>query len=361
LHRQVEFSTQDHAAAMQALTLQPGVANSLALADFPNPPATDDLVALQAIALGICGTDREIIAGEYGSAPDGGDRLILGHESLARVTRAPEGSGLQPGDLVVPMVRRPDPVPCPNCAVGEWDMCRNGQFTEHGIKQQHGFGCERLSLEPDRLVKVDHSLGFSGVLLEPASILAKAWDHIHKIGNRTRWQPRRVLVTGAGPIGLLAALMARQRGFDVDVLDRVAEGPKPQLVADLGAAYHHQGLDAIGSHPDIVLECTGVPELVFEVMRMTSPGGVACLTGVSSGGRKIAVDVGSLNKSMVLENDVVFGTVNANRSHYEAAARSLTQADAKWLARVINRRVPLARWREAFERHDNDVKVVIEF
>jgi threonine dehydrogenase-like Zn-dependent dehydrogenase len=346
---------------MQALTLQPGVANSLALSEFHGPPEDASLVALEAIALGICGTDREIIAGEYGSAPPGSDRLILGHESLARVDRAPGGSGLQPGDLVVPMVRRPDPIPCPNCAVGEWDMCRNGQFTEHGIKQQHGFGCQRFALEPERLVKVDSSLGLNAVLLEPASILAKAWDHIEKIGHRTHWQPRRALVTGAGPIGLLAALLARQRGLEVDVLDRVADGPKPQLVADLGAAYHYQGLDAIKTHPDVVLECTGVPELVFEVMRRTSPGGVACLTGVSSGGRKIAVDFGALNKSIVLENDVVFGTVNANRSHYEAAAKSLAQADAQWLDRLINRRVPLSRWQEAFERNDHDVKVIIEF
>jgi glucose 1-dehydrogenase len=346
---------------MQAITVEPGIADSAALIDVAEPAADDRSVLVQSLALGICGTDREILRGEYGWAPKGERRLILGHESLGRVVEAPKECGFAPGDLVVGMVRRPDPVPCPNCAIGEWDMCRNGLYTEHGIKEIHGFGSQRFRLEPDRLVKIDARLGTLGVLLEPASILAKAWEHIERIGQRARWRPQRVLVTGAGPIGLLAALMARQRGLDVDVLDRVTKGPKPQLVADLGATYHTTSVADIKQHPDVTLECTGAPQLVFDTMRQTTPGGIVCLTGVSSGGRKLTVDVGSLNKSMVLENDVVFGTVNANRRHYEAAALSLANADPQWLARLITRRLPLANWKEAVEHEPDDVKVVIDF
>lgn len=329
--------------------------------ELPEPSAEPGTVLVQALALGICGTDTEILRGEYGWAPKGADYLVLGHESLGRVLEAPDGCGFKAGDLVVAIVRRPDPVPCANCEVGEWDMCRNGLYTEHGIKELHGFGCERFRLQPERLVKVDARLGPLGVLLEPASILAKAWEHIELIGQRARWQPRRVLVTGAGPIGLLAALMARQRGLEVDVLDRVADGPKPGLVRDLGASYCTGSVGAMGHHVDIALECTGVPQLVFDVMQKTTPGGIVCLTGVSSGGRELTVDMGSLNRSMVLENDVVFGSVNANRRHYEAAARSLTQADVSWLSRLITRRIPLDSWQQAFARDVNDVKVVIEF
>src|SRR5690606_11408018 len=153
------------------------------------------------------------------------------------VIEAPDDCGLQPGDLVVGIVRHPDPVPCPNCAVGEWDMCRNGRYTEHGIKQLDGFGAERYRLDPAFAVKLDPGLDRVGVLLEPASVLAKAWEHIEAIGRRARWEPRRALVTGAGPIGLLAALMGVQRGLEVHVVDIVTEGPKPGLVRELGATY----------------------------------------------------------------------------------------------------------------------------
>jgi threonine dehydrogenase-like Zn-dependent dehydrogenase len=345
---------------MKAITLQPGIPNSAVLRDVDEPREQRDAVLVETMAVGVCGTDVEILRGDYGEAPPGEDYLILGHESLGRVLDAPPESSFRRGDLVVPMVRHPDPVPCPNCAVGEWDMCRNGKYTEHGIKQLPGFARERFRVLPDRLIAVDRRLGQLGVLLEPASVLAKAWEHIERIGRRARWEPSRVLVTGAGPIGLLAALMARQRGLEVDVIDLVTTGPKPQLVADLGAHYHTGPVTAIGNLPEIALECTGVPQLGFDVMQVTTPGGIVCLTGVSTGGREVAIDFGSLNRSMVLENDVVFGSVNANRRHYEAAAQSLAQADHRWLERLVTRRIKLAVWKSAFTKEPGDVKVVID-
>lgn len=192
---------------------------------MPEPDPDDGGVLVQALTIGVCGTDREIIAGEHGQPPPGSDHLVLGHESLGRVLEAPPGCGLDSGDLVVGIVRRPDPVPCTSCAVGEWDKCRNGRYTERGIKGLHGYAAERYRLDPAYAVHVDPALGELAVLLEPASILAKAWEHIEHIGRRAHWQPRRLLVTGAGPIGLLAALLGRQRGLEVAVLDRVTDGP----------------------------------------------------------------------------------------------------------------------------------------
>jgi threonine dehydrogenase-like Zn-dependent dehydrogenase len=262
----------------------------------------------------------------------------------------------------VGIVRRPDPVPCPNCAVDEWDMCRNGRYTERGIKERDGYASERYRIHPDFAVKVDPSLGPLAVLLEPTSVVAKSWDHIERIGSRAHWEPHRVLITGAGPIGLLAALLAVQRGLEVHVLDRVTDGPKPGLVADLGATYHTGSVaEACGGGADVIVECTGVGQLVFDAMQHTAAGGIVCLTGVSSGGRTLAVDAGDLNRQMVLENNVVFGSVNANRSHYEAAAEALTEADRSWLARLITRRVPVDRWSDALERRPDDVKPVIVF
>jgi glucose 1-dehydrogenase len=346
---------------MRALTIQPGVANSLSLDDWPEPTAEGGRLVVRALALGICGTDREIIAADYGTAPPGSPRLVLGHESLGEVTQA--AGGFAVGDRVVGIVRRPDPVPCPACAGGEWDMCRNGQYTERGIKAAHGYGAERWSIEPDFAVKVDPALGICGVLLEPSSIVAKAWDHTLRIGARTHtWAPKRVLVTGAGPVGLLAALMGRQRGLETHVYDRDTDGPKPGLVADLGATYHSGALEDMEAlQPDIVIECTGAGPVVAGLMANAGTDAILCLAGISSAKGEISFNIGGFNRDTVLRNDVVFGAVNANRAHYEAAAKALADADPAWLGRLISRRVPLSRWREAYETRPDDVKVVIDF
>jgi threonine dehydrogenase-like Zn-dependent dehydrogenase len=174
---------------MRALTVAPGQAGSARLEDVAEPEPRDDLLLVRTRAIGVCGTDAEIVRGEYGAAP-AGQRLILGHESLGEVVRAPRSSGFAEGDLVVGIVRRPDPVPCASCALGEWDMCRNGKYTEHGIKELHGFGAERFAIEPDRVVRVEAALQLCGVLLEPASVLAKAWEQIDRIGVRSAaWSP----------------------------------------------------------------------------------------------------------------------------------------------------------------------------
>jgi glucose 1-dehydrogenase len=345
---------------VRALTVEPGVAGSLRLEELPEPVREEGAVLVRGLALGVCGTDREIAAGQYGTPPPGRRRLILGHESLGRVEEAPAESGLRPGDLVAGMVRHPDPVPCVCCAAGEWDMCRNGRYTEHGIKERDGFGVERWQAAPDRLVRVDPVLGELGVLIEPASVLAKAWQHAEIIGRRATWVPRRALVTGAGPVGLLAALFGVQRGLEIHVYDRVQNGPKPHLVTALGATYHSAGLDALDVEPDVVIECTGASGVVLDVIRRTAPNGIVALAGLSSGGRRIDIDMGMLNRTLVLENDVVFGSVSANRSHYEAAATALARADRDWLAGLITRRLPMERWAASITAAPDDVKTIID-
>ncbi|HEY4333532.1 MAG TPA: glucose 1-dehydrogenase, partial [Ilumatobacteraceae bacterium] len=299
--------------------------------------------------------------GDYGKAPEGSDRLVIGHESLGRVMDAPADSGFATGDLVVGIVRRPDPVPCPNCGVGEWDMCRNGQYTERGISGRHGYASEHYRIRPEFAVKLDPSLDRVGMLLEPTSVVAKAWEHVERIGARAMWNPKVVVITGAGPIGLLAAMLGRQRGHEVHVFDQVTDGPKPQLVEDLGATYHSDPVANTVGRADVVIECTGVSSLILGIMGNTAPDGIVCLTGVSSGGHSVSLDVGLANRQMVLGNDVIFGSVNANRRHYESGAAALAGADPAWLARLITRRVPIDQWHDALVRQPTDVKPIIEF
>lgn len=344
---------------MRALTVLPGVANSARLDDVDEPEPAEGALLVRALALGVCGTDREIVNGEYGAAPPGQERLILGHESLGEIIEAPAGGDFAKGDLVVGIVRFPDPVPCPACAAGEWDMCRNGQYAEHGIKEVHGFGAERYRLRPEFTVKVDKSLGALGVLIEPASVVAKAWDHIDGIGHRAKvFAPRTVLVTGSGPIGLLAAMMGKQRGLEVHVLDRHKDGLKVDLVRDLGAQHRNEIGDLA---PDIIIECTGSWQVVRDVLGRTAPGGIICLASVTAPGHTADIDIGDLNRTMVLNNDTVFGSVNANRRHYELAAQALAKADRAWLERLITRRVPLSQWQDALNARADDIKVVIDF
>lgn len=347
---------------MKAITIVPGKANSASVREVPEPPMSDGSVLVRALELGICGTDFELISAEYGfAAPDGTDYLILGHESLGRVEQAPAGSGFKEGDLVVGVVRRPDPEPCIACAVGEWDMCRNGKYTERGIKDRNGFGSERWRIETQFAVRLEESLREVGVLMEPTTILAKAWDHITRIGERSFWKPKTLLVTGAGPIGLLAALMGKQRNLEVHVLDRVQEGLKPELVRQLGGTYHTGPIAQIGFAPDVAIECTGVAAVIAEMMEHLGNDGILCLTGVSSEDQQRTLDLGRINRTLVLENGAIFGSVNANRRHYELAKEALSNADRSWLRQLITRRVPVEKFAEALDRKPDDIKVVIEF
>ena len=346
---------------MKAVTVEPKKAGSAQLETLPEPDLRGGSVLVEAIAVGVCGTDAEIVAGKYGWAPPGRTRLVLGHESLGRVVDRDGAGGFTKGDLVVGIVRRPDPIPCPNCAVGEWDMCRNGQYTERGIKQIDGFMSERWRTEPEYAIKVDRSLGILGVLLEPTTVVTKAWEQIVAVGQRALWEPRTVLVTGAGPIGLLAALLATQRGLEVHVLDRAESGPKPELVHALGATYHTGAVAALGFEPDVIVECTGVGEVIAESFRAIGAGGILCLTGVGSGGAAGGVATADVAAAAVLKNNVVIGSVNANKRHWYKAGEALARADRSWLARLVTRRERPEDFAQALQRKPEDIKVVIQF
>lgn len=346
---------------MKAITVEPMKPESARLEDIPEPDSRNGSVLVEAVAVGVCGTDVEIVEGKYGQAPPGKSRLVLGHESLGRVIGPGPTSTFKKGDLVAGIVRRPDPVPCPNCAVGEWDMCSNGQYTERGIKQIDGYMSERWRIEPEYAIKLDSTLGILGVLLEPTTVVAKAWEMVRAVGQRSFWEPQDVLVTGAGPIGLLAALIGVQHGLNVHVFDRVKSGPKPDLVKSLGATYHSETVLNVGFQPDIIIECTGAGQVISQCFSILGSGGIICLTGIGSGGYLTKTPAAEIAAATVLRNNVVVGSVNANKRHWYRALQALRRADRNWLGRIITRREKPENFKEALKRGPGDIKVIIQF
>jgi threonine dehydrogenase-like Zn-dependent dehydrogenase len=346
---------------MKAITVEPKKPGTARLMDVPEPDLHEGSMLVQAVAVGVCGTDVEIVEGKYGWAPPGKELLVLGHESLGRVVDPGPNAGFKKGDLVVGIVRRPDPVPCPSCAVGEWDMCSNGMYTERGIKEINGYMSEYWRIEPEYAIKVDPSLGILGVLLEPSTVVAKALEQIVFIGRRSFWEAKTILITGAGPIGLLGALFAKHYGLDVHVLDRMTSGPKPDLVREIGATYHSGSVLDIGLEPDAILECTGVGQVISDCIHKLGANGILCLAGIGHGGSAREMPVTDMAAAAVLRNNVIFGSVNANKRHWYKASQALARADRHLLRKLITRIEKPENFMNALQRQPDDIKVVIQF
>jgi threonine dehydrogenase-like Zn-dependent dehydrogenase len=345
---------------LRAIAVIPGRPETAGLVDVPEPAATDGSILVRSRLIGICGTDREIAIDGYGVAPAGEQWLVMGHESLGEVLEASEASGFAPGDLLAGVVRRPDPLPCVACAADEWDMCETGGFVELGIKEREGYGRERFRIDPRFAVLVPPTLGDLGVLVEPTSVVAKAFEHVARIGARASFAPKQALITGTGPIGLLATMLARQRGLETYVMGRATEGVKPELVEALGAHYHSAPVARLPIQPDIVIETTGVGEVVLEATDRAAPAAVIALLGISHSELAADAQLDAFNKQLVLGNKVLFGTVNAARRHYEQAVEALAEADPGWLARLITGRLPMMDWPAALHRGPQDIKLVVD-
>ena len=241
-------------------------------------------------------------------------------------------------------------------------MCRNGKYTERGIKGLDGFASQWWTIEPAYAVKVPAALGIAGVLVEPASVVAKAWDQIERVGARSWFEPKRALITGAGPIGLLAAMLGVQRGLEVHVLDRAVSGPKPEAVAST-RRHLSQRLGGAGGHASSIPTSSSRPPVPRRSSSTSSPTTPPTASSASPASPRRAAcspwTRGWSNRNIVLDNDVVLGSVNAGLRHYEAAVHALAAADPLWLERLLTRQVPLERFAEALTPQPGDIKVVL--
>ena len=356
---------------MKAIVVTPRVAGSMHMRDVPDPDVTAGEVAVKMLRVGLCATDAEIDHGIYGEAPQGSDFLILGHENLGVVEEVGRRvKGWKAGDLVVARVRRPCGA-CAHCKAGENDMCASGLYTERGIMRRHGFMSQFYVESPQYLHRIPKTVRSVAVLLEPVSVVEKGIDHAFLLQARMRgWRPRYGLALGAGPIGLLAAAVMRVRGLRTVVVGR--EDPsdlRAQIARDLGAEYISVATRTLADvvketgEPDLVMEATGSAQVVFDATTILNRNGVLCLLSVTGGDRMQPEPIDLINQRLVLGNQVVFGSVNANARHFDAGVRDFVAIVKKWpgvLERLLTNPIPWQDYRTWFTNRGRDIKATLE-
>jgi glucose 1-dehydrogenase len=343
---------------VQALVTQPGQTHTTHIEDVPAVEAREGEVLVRTLEVGVCGTDREISEGLFGVAPEGEPLLVLGHEALAIVER--DGYGFTRGELVTATVRR-SCGHCIACAEGYPDSCLSGDYSERGITRLHGYDRELVAEDPKQLIAIPKSLGRLGVLAEPTSICERGLRHARAIGGRQPWQLERALVIGAGAIGLLTTYLLRLA--DVEVWTASLE-PKNELVEQSGAHYastHDNDLSELGKF-DLVIEAAGNAQMMAQTLGLLRRSGVACLLGIDPRVQTVELDGRVLGVDTILENRVLFGSVNAHRQDWLAAVTDLDRARERWpeaLEQFVTLRVPLDRFAEAFEHRGGKATLVL--
>jgi threonine dehydrogenase-like Zn-dependent dehydrogenase len=366
---------------MKAIAIIPGTKN-VQLIDLPEPRiSAPDQVKLRVLRVGICGTDREEAEGGRADAPPGHKELVIGHEMFGQVVEVGKAvTAVQPGDYAVFTVRR-GCGKCEPCLMNRSDMCRTGEYRERGIKGEDGYQTEFVVDSEQYVLQVPSVLKSVGVLCEPLSVVVKAIDEGKQLQmarlpdapEMLDWpHGRRCLVSGLGPVGLLAAMVLRRHGAEVYGLDIVDENTaRPQWLKAIGGTY----IDDRKVPPDklvdqygtmhVIVECTGVPKLAFNLPDALARDGIYLLVGIPGKEREIPVPGAELLRDFVLNNQVVMGSVNAARTHFQRAIDELHDAYLQWgeqIDKLITACYPYTQAQDALSHHDpQEIKVVIEW
>jgi len=316
---------------MRAISItvgKPGVA----LRDVPEPQKRKGEVLLRTLYTGICGTDRGLVNNQlpFARPPPGSGDLIIGHEALARVEDVDPGMKIRKGSLVIPMVRRPGK--CLNCLVGRQDNCSDGDFVEAGIRGLDGFMRDRFTDDPTYLVRVDdESLGMLAVLTEPLKNIVKSYDVYDMVSRRSITSCRdgsrsclTVTIAGAGPIGMLFAMMFSSVGMDVRMFSRHdPEGKLAEMASRIGAEYFiREDRSKPVPQSDVFVETTGSPDVVIDGLRALRPNGTMILFGTAPMGSEGLTGQDVID--VVERNITIVGTVDGAKEHYIRALSYLS-------------------------------------
>ncbi len=365
---------------MKAIKLVPGT-TEVRCTEHDEPQILEgDEIKLKVLEVGICGTDRELAAGGRALAPEGEKELILGHEMLGEVIEIGKKVRLfKKGDLAVVTVRR-GCKECDLCRNERPDLCMSNKYKERGIKESHGFQSTYVVDQEKFLVKIPHSLRSSGVLCEPMSVVEKAIEELLAIqkfrlpnwSTRKELKHKQTLVVGLGPIGLLSCAVLLLRGFKVYAQDIVSsDSPRAKIVEEMGGIYidgretkYREFEDKFGQI-DIIIEATGNAQLALSLLDALGMNGGTVFTGIPDPKSSFVLEGGYLINRLVLRNQVLLGSVNAAKKHWELAVLDLVKAKKKWggvLEKLITTRVPYHQYKDLFsEKQSHEIKVVLKW
>jgi L-iditol 2-dehydrogenase len=266
-------------------------AHVVTLERVPVPDPDRGQVRILVTGAGICGTDQHILDGDYSSRPP----VTLGHEVAGVVDAV--GAGVDPawlGALVAPETAFATCGLCPWCRGGKPMLCADrvsiGSGTDGGFAASIVVPVRNLHRLPDWLG--DHA----AALMEPLACVCNS------VLDPSRVQPGDVvIVSGAGPVGLLAAQVARAAGGQVSLTGTRVDGERLEIARGLGFATRNvddaedrAAIDALGRARtiDVVLECAGAGPAVAAALRWLRPGGRLVQIGLLAG--DVAVPFGEI-------------------------------------------------------------------
>ncbi len=359
--------------------------------EIPKPEIEEaDEVLVRVKEVGVDGTDFNMVRYNLQDMAKGRNEMVMGHEMTGVVAAVGNSvKSLSPGDTVTITVRR-GCGQCHPCLHNQSDMCMTGLYTERGIHKRDGF-LTQFSVEQEQyIVKVPPKLTKLAVFTEPLSIAEKGIEQLRTIQSRLPWtcphpehgflspnwgECKTALVVGAGPLGLLATAILRLAEVFTYVSDIVDEdSPKVHLVKHMGANY----INARNKKPneivelccsttgklDIIFEASGAAETAVKLIPHMSRSSIYVMTGIPRGDFDIQLDAAELVRQVVRYNQVIAGSVNSNRSHFEMALKDIPKINSKFggmLEEMITHRFKLSGSKEAFAPSDpGHIKTVIE-
>jgi threonine dehydrogenase-like Zn-dependent dehydrogenase len=349
-----------------------------------------DEVLVRVKEVGVDGTDFNMLGHNLQDIAEGRKEIVMGHEMVGVVEAVgSEVKSLTPGDTVVMTVRRGCGI-CQSCLHNQSDMCMTGLYTERGIHKRDGFFTEFVVDQEQYVIKVPADLTKLAVFTEPLSIAEKGIEQIRVIQSRLPWacahpdhtflspdwgKCKTALVVGAGPLGILAAALLRLAEVYTYVADIVPDdSPKVHLIKHMGANY----VDARSKTPkeivelccsptgtlDIIFEASGAAVTAVELINYMSRSSIYVMTGIPRKELVVQLDAAQLVRQMVRYNQVVVGSVNSNRSHFETALKDIPAINSRFggmLGEMITHRFHMEDYQQIFSLSDpKHIKTLLE-